>query len=215
MPDKIVCLVGESGSGKTTIAKLLEERGYNVIKSYTTRLPREPEEWGHEFVRLDTYWVHNIVAETEFDGNKYWATVKQYKGKGTSIYIIDPAGVEDLKEKITDAEIVVIYLRVEKNLRYYRLLEREAEVRGKMLNRILALNRSEKDFEMFKEIDYVATKRSEHDEEKFKLIWCDWVVDNNGEIEGAVEAITGIVGGERNEHDQENQHRASRANHRD
>lgn len=194
MPDKIVCLVGESGSGKTTIAKLLEERGYNVIKSYTTRSPREPDEWGHEFVRLDTYWIHKdvhqisledsnepyIVAETEFDGNRYWATVKQYKGKGTSIYVIDPAGVEYLRKKVTDAEIVIIYLRVTDIERLGRMLDREKDVNVSGSAGI---------------VDKVC-KRLDHDVEKFKLIRCDWVVDNNGEIEGAVEAIVGIIGGE-------------------
>ena len=48
--DKIVCLVGPSGSGKTTIAKELEMMDYNIIHSYTTRKPREPNEWGHTFV---------------------------------------------------------------------------------------------------------------------------------------------------------------------
>ena len=45
----IVCLIGPSGSGKTTIARMLEAE-YNVIHSYTTRPPREPGEWGHNFI---------------------------------------------------------------------------------------------------------------------------------------------------------------------
>lgn len=48
--DKLILLVGPSGSGKTTIAKELEKEGYNIIHSYTTRKPREPNEWGHTFV---------------------------------------------------------------------------------------------------------------------------------------------------------------------
>lgn len=48
--DKIICLVGASGTGKTTIAKELDKLGYNIIHSYTTREPREENEWGHIFI---------------------------------------------------------------------------------------------------------------------------------------------------------------------
>jgi Guanylate kinase len=52
---KIICISGESGSGKTTIAELLEKRGYNYIESYTTRPMRFQDEEGHIFVNMDRY----------------------------------------------------------------------------------------------------------------------------------------------------------------
>lgn len=114
--DKIICLVGPSGSGKTTIAKELEKLGYNIIYSYTTREPREPNEWGHTFIdkeeithiRTDTDSGLRIIVTRK--GNRqillksiafrkiykeyYFATKDQYQGKGTSIYVVDPDGAE-------------------------------------------------------------------------------------------------------------------------
>jgi guanylate kinase len=98
--DRIIALVGESGSGKTTIAKELEKRGYNVIKSYTTRPEREPGEWGHIFGDMDWYFNDTngdrVIADTFYNNEYYWATKEQYQGKGTSIYIIDPLGTYSL-----------------------------------------------------------------------------------------------------------------------
>jgi guanylate kinase len=188
--DKIIALVGESGSGKTTIAKELEKRGYNVIKSYTTRPPREPGEWGHTFVDRGNYGLDSgiflnsftyyhpckIIACTFYNGYHYWATTWQYQGKGTSIYVVDPAGVKDLKNNIKDAEILVIYLKADQETRYARMLKR-------------GTNSIKSRLEIVKD----ARQRLEHDESVFTCFSANYVIDANRGIEDVLEDIEGVI----------------------
>ncbi|APM40118.1 AAA family ATPase [Clostridium kluyveri] len=179
--DKIVCLVGESGSGKSTIAELLEKEEYNYIQSYTTRKPRFEGEKGHIFIGdanisyineaiSKNELISDVIAYTFFNGNHYWATKEQYQGKGISVYVIDPSGVKYLKEKVTDAETVVIYLKCDREVRLLRMLkERDPEtVRDRLKN----------------------------DKEVFKIIQCDYVVDSNRKVEEILEDVKSIIGGE-------------------
>jgi len=186
--DKIICLVGESGSGKTTLCKELEKQGYNIIKSYTIRKPRSKDEYGHIFVNENNSTVEmfkwnttinhegktvlcgyypEIIAYTFFDNNSYWAEKGQYQGKGTSIYVIDPDGVQYLKEKVTDAEILTIYIKCDKEIRLLRMLkEREPEsVKNRLIN----------------------------DKEAFRIIQCDYCVDGNREIDEVLEDVIHII----------------------
>lgn len=121
--DVLVLLVGPSGSGKTTLAKMLENVGYNIIKSYTTREPREAEEWGHTFVDKVTINKNEMIAYKELYGDAYWATKTQYKDKGTSVYIVDPDGADQVRKNVKDAKIITIFLRVSEINRRTRMLE--------------------------------------------------------------------------------------------
>lgn len=156
--DKIVCLIGESGSGKTTMAKKLEDDGYNIIYSYTTRPPREEDEWGHRFIHqketdLNIAPENNFIAHQVLYGEHYFALPYQYQGKGISIYVIDPVGVRQLKERVDDAEIVVIYLQCDEEVRYARMLDSRAP-------------------------DEVQ-ERIEKDKKIFDVFECDYIVDSN------------------------------------
>lgn len=208
--DKIICLVGESGSGKSTLAELLEKEGYNYIESYTTRKPRYKGERGHTFVDVKDYEFirerncqfrifkceksiedfHitlplDYIAYTFYNGEHYFATREQYKGKGTSVYIIDPSGIKDLKENVTDAEIVVIYLKADEKERILRMISR-AE------NRIFNDDISNICKDYLKEIN----DRLKHDEKAFKIIQCDYVVDANRSIEEVLKDVKEIIEGE-------------------
>lgn len=178
--DKIICLVGESGSGKTTIAELLEKDGMNYIKSYTDRPQRFKNEGGHVYVNRDYFenaeWhKESRIAFTEFDGYKYWATKEQYQGKGISVYVIDTIGVAELRTKVKDAKIMVIYLKTDEDIRFKRMRRREV-VPG---NEIQSY---EKIF-----------SRIKHDAEAFKLIECDYVIDNNGCLNETIKLIKQII----------------------
>lgn len=172
--DKIICLVGESGSGKTTIAELLEKEGYNYIQSYTTRKPRYEGERGHIFVDslpfgFDVRWpeYYGFIAYTYFNGNHYWATKEQYQGKGNSIYIIDVDGIKELRELIKNAEITVIYLKADRELRLQRMIQ----------------NRD------FKSV----VDRIKHDKEAFRIVSCDYVVDANRPVQEVLEDIMTLI----------------------
>lgn len=176
--DRIICLVGESGSGKSTVAELLGKSGCNYIQSYTTRAPRFHGEKGHIFVEsiLDsddfdvcdsTYYLkENVIAYTYFDNAHYWATKEQYKGKGNSVYVIDPAGIKELREHVQDAEIVVIYLKVAEEERICRMCERGTE---SVFNRI------------------------KHDREAFKVVPCNYTIDANRPVAEVMKNIRTIL----------------------
>ncbi|WP_432400994.1 AAA family ATPase [Wukongibacter sp. M2B1] len=179
--DRIVCLVGESGSGKTTIAKELEKKGYNIIKSYTTRPPRKPDEWGHIFVTKEDYsnaiiddeYDGNMIAYTYIEGHHYWALESQYKNKGISIYIIDPRGVKNLRDRLLnkdfsgEVDIMGIYIKADEIKRYERI-EKEF-TKDTAINRLL------------------------RDEGKFNVIDCNYVVDANRHIEEVLADVIEII----------------------
>lgn len=141
--DVLVLLVGPSGSGKTTLAKMLEAEGFNVIKSYTTREPREAEEWGHTFVDKVTINHGEMIAYKQLYGDSYWATKAQYKGKGTSIYVVDPDGAGQVISNVKDAKVITIFLRVDEDTRRVRMLSDENRRGTLIVDRIRA------DFKIF------------------------------------------------------------------
>ncbi len=166
--DIILCLIGESGSGKTTLAKQLSEHGdFNVIMSYTTRQPRSEDEWGHIFVNEeDVVFIETLrdryvgidndkpfdktIAYIYYHDNHYWATEEQYLHKGTSVYVIDPDGFLDLKQKV-DVPVIGIYLKVDYKIRRTRLAQRDGQLK--------------------------AMARLANDAKVFKTFQTDWVID--------------------------------------
>ena len=190
MADKIICLVGASGSGKTTLAKELEKEGYNIIHSYTTRKPRESEEWGHTFVKefekkyqnkhkTDTksYFLvdgkkillEEVIAYEMYQGNHYWATEEQYKGLGTSIYVVTPNGAEQVQQNTEDAEVTIIFLTCDTNTLKQRML-RDEKRKGTLIN-----------------------DRIRKDKEIFKVCKTDYVVDSNRELAEVLRDIKNII----------------------
>jgi guanylate kinase len=167
LTDRIIGLIGESGSGKTTVAKILEKKGYNVIHSYTTRKAREKDEWGHIFinqndisfdddftiVRYSHAQPEHIIAYVYYNDNHYWATREQCLGHGNSIYVIDPVGFVDLLTKV-DLPVIGIYLSVPFYNRAVRLEKRDG----------------------FKK----AVDRLIHDSKMFESFKVDWIVQENG-----------------------------------
>lgn len=207
MEDKIINIVGCSGSGKTTIAKELEKLGYNIIESYTTRKEREEGEWGHIFVpdwfpilvsgtfvgiengkdpvgipcEFKYIDIDEMIAHfNDYEKDEhYFATYEQYQGKGTSIYIVDPQGAEQVKENVKDAEVVTIFLMADEEKRSDRLLKRydpEAYCQGSTWLPDEVIIRLLRDFKIF------------------KTCKCDYVVDANREIEEVLSDLVEIIG---------------------
>ncbi|KEI83970.1 guanylate kinase (plasmid) [Clostridium botulinum B2 433] len=190
--DIIICLVGESGSGKSTIAELLEKEGYNYIESYTTRKPRYKGERGHIFLDsindrndidiLDNgyYPKENVIAYTCYKDEHYYATKEQYKNKGTSIYIVEVKGVNELRSEIDDAEILVLYLKADEQVRKGRMIKRYIDVNGNTSNNYLIAEQK-------------AQERIVHDKENFQIIPCDYVIDANMLISEVLKSIKTII----------------------
>lgn len=178
MTDTIVCLVGKSGSGKTEIARQLESNGYNVIQSYTTRPERYPNEWGHKFSTKDRYdRVRNqlpeqIIAEVYYNNNYYWAESHQYKGFGTSIYVIDPVGLKNMKTRdLKDTNIISIYLFCSESTRINRMRSR-----GDSEDKIVSRIKNDREFFEFDENLYDVAIDTERDI-KHNILIVESVID--------------------------------------
>jgi guanylate kinase len=110
MNNPLYMFIGKSASGKTTVADLLEKNCDLIqLQSYTTRPKRHENEIGHVFLTNEEFdELENIVAFTEYNGNRYGATAEQVDS--VSIYVIDVDGVETLLENYqTERPIVAIY----------------------------------------------------------------------------------------------------------
>lgn len=122
----IYLIVAPSGAGKTAITERLEEKyGLKSIQSYTTRPPRYEGETGHTFISDEEFdRLTDIVAYTEFCGNRYAATAKQVNTH--DLYVIDPKGIEYFREKYNGKKnIKVIYVDSDLTTRYERMTKRE------------------------------------------------------------------------------------------
>lgn len=118
----IFCILGESGSGKDTLVEYtLKEFKLDLkpVLSYTDRPIRPGEQQGKEHIflskdkmtaLLDSY-KKDIAAYTKIGetGYRYCATTTTINK--SDIYIIDPNGLKDLKERTSDRyNIVAIYI---------------------------------------------------------------------------------------------------------
>lgn len=133
----LILLVGKSGSGKTTIAEYLEKHyGMKMLRSYTTRPMRKPNEDGHIFVTKDDFnAMPHKVAHTFFDNHDYWATQEQCDA--SDVYVIDPDGVKSLKRNyLSTRPYYTIYLQVNPFVRLWRMYKRDKSI-AKSLKRIV------------------------------------------------------------------------------
>ena len=175
----LITVAGRNGSGKSLIAKKVAEAlGLNVVKSYATRKPR-PEELqkglencDHIFVSDEEYdKLENITAETEINGARYCTT--QEILNNSDIYVIDPKGIKDLKERCGNRyKLLQFYIYADADKRAARFV-----ARGETKAKFEAREQSED--EQF--CDY----ENNHG-------W-DIIIYNNWDIDTAVKTMLGYV----------------------
>jgi guanylate kinase len=104
MKPLIICIIGESGSGKTTAAEYIEkEFDIPMVKSYTDRPKRAPEEIGHTFVTPEEFDVllrGNILALTKFGEYRYCCVKEDILPRNT--YVIDEISYRYLGDNFGD-----------------------------------------------------------------------------------------------------------------
>lgn len=124
--DNFILLIGESGSGKTSVAnELYNKYGLSQVISYTTREKRTSNEDCHIFISDDEFdELEDLVAYTEYNGNRYGATAQQVEEN--YVYVIDPDGVDFFMEAYHGNKIpIVVYISVPEETRCCRLISRD------------------------------------------------------------------------------------------
>ena len=108
-PTKPIALVGAMCSGKTTIAKKLEQDGYNWIRTYTTRPPRPGESSkDYMFVSQDEFFgfmMNNFFMETEdykvASGDTwYYGSLRSDYKIPNSVIILTPMAIYKLRNEL-------------------------------------------------------------------------------------------------------------------
>lgn len=138
----LLCILGRTSCGKDTlVGKLCKRTGLTSITSYTTRPRRTNEGDTHIFSTREEYdrmkTEGNIAAYTEIAGNVYWTTIDQLYEH--SVYIIDPHGVETLRQlNLPNLHIVTIYINAPDNVRKDRALNKRGDDKLTFMKRDMA-----------------------------------------------------------------------------
>lgn len=142
MEDKehvLLCLIGKTACGKDTLATMLCERvGLKQIISYTTRPRRTNEGDTHIFISDAEYdeleQSDQIAAFTKIGEYRYCCTVSQLYEN--DIYVIDPAGMQHLRElNLPNLRFVTIYINVPDEIRRERALKKRGDDRLVLMRR--------------------------------------------------------------------------------
>lgn len=138
----LLCVMGRTASGKDSLVnKLCERTNLTQIISYTTRERRVDEGGTHIFVTREDYEVmkanNEVAAYTEIAGNLYWTTVEQLYEN--DIYIIDPIGVEVLKQlDLPNLRLVTVFINTPDTVREERALHKRRDNKDKFRIRNLS-----------------------------------------------------------------------------
>ena len=122
----IIAIAGRSSSGKTYIAKRLSTiLGYKEVVSHTTRPIRSNETNGveHWFDSKEEFQNvldnQTVIAYTKIGEYEYCATLEDIEDN--CIYVIDPLGIEYLKEHFKDQiNLKIIYIYCDEYIRRAR-----------------------------------------------------------------------------------------------
>ena len=158
MVKKVLCLIGKTASGKDTAAKYLKEAyGIKPIVSFTTRPMQENETDGVEHWFIDDAKMDEIMkdeagvlAYTQFPktGIRYCASMSMMSGDDEVIsYIIDPPGVNWMKEHKSNVETIAIMFDLDENI----ILERAKGRKDKLEDVMKRLDSEREIFDDYKE----------------------------------------------------------------
>lgn len=123
MKEKMILIAGRTGAGKDTFASMLREMGMKGVVSYTTRKKRYETEDTHIFISKDEAdKITDKVATTQIGEYEYFATRSQLEE--ADFYIVDPNGIEELKQNCPDIDFKIVYIYSDFDIRKQRALKR-------------------------------------------------------------------------------------------
>lgn len=114
--NKMFLIVGRSSSGKDSLTnKLCQDLNLKQVISYATRPQRKNEGNTHIFIKSEgvEQYKNQFAAYTKIGDYEYFTTLEQILSGKYQFYVIDPNGVEFLKEKIKNIEFVTIYIHAD------------------------------------------------------------------------------------------------------
>ena len=127
--------LGRSASGKSSLAKAFcEKNGLVQVRSYATRPMRPGEEVNadHIFIKpeeVDAY-RDDMAAYTKIGDYEYFTTWDQLMQ--CDVYVIDPVGYYDLRDKIAAGNkpirLVPVYVHLMTGIRKQRALDRGDDI---------------------------------------------------------------------------------------
>lgn len=138
----LLCLMGRTASGKDTLAnKLCERTGLRQIISYTTRERRVNEGDTHIFIADADYQAladaGQIAAFTQIGPYRYCCTIDQLYEN--DVYVIDPAGVQHLRElDLPNLRLVTVYVNTPDDVRKDRAFHKRGDDRLTFMKRDMA-----------------------------------------------------------------------------
>lgn len=123
----MLIIVGESASGKSTVEKVLVDKGYKRIVSYTTRSPRQGEINGvdYHFISdrdFDSMKSYGFFAETAIYNNWQYGTSLE-DCTDDKVLVATPHGLRQLKMN-NDLNIISFYINVPRRDRLIKILQR-------------------------------------------------------------------------------------------
>lgn len=135
---KVFLIAGETGSGKDSlVSELCNETSLKQLISYSTRPRRDGEGNTHIFIANEEVeqYQDSIIAYTEINNYKYFSTVQQLYE--SDLYVIDPSGIEYLKNKVDNADIkfITIYINVPFEVRKDRAINIRKDSPKTFINR--------------------------------------------------------------------------------
>lgn len=165
---KIYILVGPSGSGKTALMDELVKQNpdFRVVKSVTTRKPREVAEPNYRFVSTTEFDAEmqegNFLEWSTYAGNRYGTTITDIEevlqsGKN-AVKAMDITGTKAVKQHFGD-RCMTVFIRRPREAVIRCILDRKT-ADADIIARIASLDREDKNKE-----------------------FCDVILENTGGIE--------------------------------
>ena len=126
----LIALVGASGTGKSTIEwEITKITDYEKIVSWTTRQRRIGEKSGIDYYfKTNEEFQNNLELFAEYEEyskNRFYGTMKaQYDNSKKQTVVLTPHGVRQLKKKMPDLDVFVVYITAGLKDRVIRYIER-------------------------------------------------------------------------------------------